>query len=92
MKDKEKIIELEEKELSFSDTPLIFGRAADCDVRIEDSSISQHHCAIRTWDDLLLIKDLNSTNGIKVNGKKIDRIAILKNGDKVQIGNVLLDI
>ncbi|MDZ4744080.1 MAG: FHA domain-containing protein [Verrucomicrobiota bacterium] len=92
MKEKEKIVELEEKELSFSDEPLVFGRAEDCDVCIEDTSMSQRHCAIRTWDDLLLIKDLNSTNGTKVNGLKIDRIAILKPGDKVQIGNVIFEI
>lgn len=92
MKEKDKIIELEEKELIFTDKPTIFGRATDCDVQIEDASISQYHCAIRTWDELLLIKDLHSTNGVKVNGKKIDQIAILKSGDKVQIGNVILDI
>lgn len=92
MKEKDKIVELEEKELNFSDEPTVFGRSEDCDVCIEDPSISQRHCAIRLWEETLIVMDMGSTNGTKVNGQKINKVCALKPGDKVHIGNIILEI
>ncbi|MDX2225777.1 MAG: FHA domain-containing protein [Verrucomicrobiae bacterium] len=87
-----KLIPVAEQEISFSDKPVTFGRSAEADVQIDDASVSNIHCAVRLWDDLLIIKDMGSTNGIKVNDKRIDRVAVINPGDKVQIGNIIFEV
>lgn len=47
------------------------GRSRDNDVRIEDPSVSRHHAVLRVADDALSIKDLSSSNGVRVHDEKI---------------------
>ena len=65
---------------------LTFGRSPEADVNISEPRISRIHAEIRPWDRDLLIKDMNSRNGITVNGVRIE-VAILKAGDVIRIGN-----
>lgn len=53
-----------------------------CDILIDRSSVSKLHCLIVKTDGLLLIRDLGSTNGTKVNGQKVIRGALLP-GDEL---------
>src|SRR5581483_4532145 len=53
----------------------------------DHKSISKMHCVIVRTDGLLLIRDLGSTNGTRVNGQRIRRAALLPN-DKLTIANV----
>ena len=46
----------------------LLGRDEDCDVRLDGKSISKLHCVIVKTDGLLLVRDLGSTNGTRVNG------------------------
>jgi pSer/pThr/pTyr-binding forkhead associated (FHA) protein len=57
----------------------IVGRKEECDVRLEHKSVSKMHCAIVKTDGLLLLRDLGSTNGTRVNGTRIRRAALLPN-------------
>ncbi len=61
------------------------GRSPESDVRIDSSSVSRHHALIITSAQHAIIEDLNSTNGVLVNGRKINRQK-LKDGDIVVIG------
>ena len=61
------------------------GRSPESDVRIDSSSVSRHHALIVTGAQHAIIEDLNSTNGVIVNGRKINRHK-LKDGDVVVIG------
>lgn len=46
---------------------LVFGKAADCDVRVDDDYVSPHHCAIeQEADGSVWVEDLGSTNGTHV--------------------------
>ncbi|MEI6687025.1 MAG: FHA domain-containing protein [Planctomycetota bacterium] len=65
----------------------VVGRKEDCDLRLDHKSISKFHCVIVKMDNTLLIRDLGSTNGTVVNGKKIRR-ATLKNNDCLNIANL----
>ncbi len=65
----------------------VVGRKEDCDLRLDHKSISKFHCVIVKMENTLLLRDLGSTNGTMVNGKKIRR-ATLKNNDCLNIANL----
>jgi predicted component of type VI protein secretion system len=58
---------------------VIVGRKEDCDLRLEHKSVSKLHCVIVKTDGLLLLRDLGSTNGTRVNGTRVRRAALLPN-------------
>jgi pSer/pThr/pTyr-binding forkhead associated (FHA) protein len=64
----------------------VVGRKEDCDLRLEHKSVSKMHCVIVKTDGLLLLRDLGSTNGTRVNGQRVRRAALLPN-DQVSIAN-----
>jgi type II secretory pathway predicted ATPase ExeA len=64
---------------------LVIGRTPDNDLQIDSKFISRHHCQIVTQTDSCLIEDLNSTNGIYVQSKRVRRYN-LNDGDVVQVG------
>jgi hypothetical protein len=64
---------------------LVIGRTPDNDIQIDSKFISRHHCQIITQSDSCLIEDLNSTNGISVQSKRVRRHN-LNDGDVVQVG------
>lgn len=65
----------------------LFGRDEDCDVRLDHKSVSKLHCVVVKTDGLLLLRDLGSTNGTRVNGQRVRRAALLPN-DTVAIASV----
>ncbi len=70
--------------------PLVVGRLPDCDLVIDDPSVSKKHAALE-WDGTLKkcqLADLGSTNGTLLNGKAPDAPEInLKDGDVISFGN-----
>jgi pSer/pThr/pTyr-binding forkhead associated (FHA) protein len=65
----------------------LFGRDDDCDIRLNHKSVSKLHCVIVKTDGLLLLRDLGSTNGTRVNGQRVRRAALLPN-DQLTIANL----
>ncbi len=64
---------------------LVIGRTPENDLQIDSKFISRHHCQILTQGDSCVIEDLNSTNGIYVQSKRVRRHN-LNDGDVVTIG------
>jgi len=64
---------------------LVIGRTADNDIQIDSKFISRHHCQIVTQRDSCVIEDLNSTNGIFLQSRRVRRHN-LNDGDVVQVG------
>jgi len=61
----------------------VVGRQAEhCDLVLDRKSVSKIHCIIARTDGLLFVRDLDSTNGTKVNGQRIIRGALLP-GDQL---------
>ena len=67
--------------------PVTIGRSSDASIKIDDNSCSRVHCAIRYWDDVFVVRDMNSRNGTLLNGKKI-KVAILEPGDTLKVGAI----
>src|SRR6478736_2955909 len=65
---------------------VVVGRKEDCDLRLDHKSVSKMHCVIVKTDGLLLLRDLGSTNGTRVNGTRVRRAALLPN-DKLSVAN-----
>jgi chromosome segregation ATPase len=61
------------------------GRAAGCEMQIDSSSVSRHHALVLMGSRDVIIEDLNSTNGVLVNGRKVSR-QLLNDGDLLTIG------
>ena len=64
---------------------LTVGRRDSCDICLRYANISGLHCELLFRDGFWWIKDLGSTNGIKVNGVKVPR-KLLHPGEKITIG------
>jgi pSer/pThr/pTyr-binding forkhead associated (FHA) protein len=65
---------------------VVVGRLEECDLRLEHKSVSKLHCVIVKTDGLLLLRDLGSTNGTRVNGTRVRRACLLPN-DQVSIAH-----
>jgi pSer/pThr/pTyr-binding forkhead associated (FHA) protein len=69
---------------------LVVGRADDCEIRIDHGSVAAHHAEIMLSEDGgVRIRELNTGNGISVNGEAVND-ANLSAGDEIQIGNCRL--
>jgi hypothetical protein len=64
---------------------LVIGRSRECDIQLSDANVSRRHAELRQEGASYWIVDLDSTNGIEVNGRKLKR-AKLENGDRVTLG------
>lgn len=69
--------------------PISLGREASCQLVLASKQVSRKHCEVRATADGLIIRDLNSANGTKVNGTRIppQQDVPLKRGDRVEIGS-----
>jgi len=73
---------------TLSETPIVLGRASDCDIRINDHSVSRRHARIQPGADGYYAVDLQSTNGTYVNDIPASMYK-LKDGDYLRIGNCI---
>ena len=73
---------------------ITIGRDTDNDVVIDNKLASRHHAMIQKIKDAYFLKDVGSTNGTFVNGRKLpaDKYIKLQPGDKITIGNMNLVI
>ena len=65
---------------------VVIGRSRECDVQIEDANVSRRHAELRQEGTSFWIVDLDSTNGMEVNGRQVKR-AKLEPGDSFTIGS-----
>ncbi len=64
----------------------LIGRSLECHVTIEDPLVSRQHARVIIEDDRARVEDLESRNGVKVNGATIKEPTPLKDGDRLRIG------
>jgi hypothetical protein len=64
---------------------VVIGRSRDCDVVVTDPNVSRRHAELRRGEHGWSVVDLGSTNGVKVNGRRVDSTR-LQSGDRITIG------
>jgi hypothetical protein len=67
----------------------VVGRAAECDLRLNETDVSRRHAEFRYADGEVELIDLGSTNGVLVNGQPAAR-ASLRDGDRIDVGSTTL--
>lgn len=65
----------------------ILGRSPECHVTIDDPLVSREHAKILVDGERVILRDLGSRNGSKVNGQQVRGEIPLEDGDRVRIGN-----
>ena len=73
------------------DTALVIGRSKDCDVPLADGNVSRRHAEIGRSADGFVLRDLDSTNGTTVNGRRV-KSAPVGEGDEITLGTSTLRI
>lgn len=68
------------------------GRAPGCLVQLDDTYVSQVHARISRSGEEYLVEDLGSTNGTYVNRSKVAAPTPLREGDRLQVGNVVMEL
>src|SRR6186997_2491650 len=88
-----RLVPVEEKLPPFEITKdvIVVGRQTECDIRLDHRGVSKLHCILIRTDGLLLLRDLGSTNGTRVNGTRIRRAALLPN-DSIHLGSMKFKI
>jgi len=71
---------------------LTIGRAAGCQVPLEDSYASQLHARVFRRKGDFLVEDLGSTNGTFLNRKKVSSAVPIRKGDRLQVGKTVLEL
>ncbi|MCL4203042.1 MAG: FHA domain-containing protein [Pirellulaceae bacterium] len=71
------------------DTPVTIGREEGNIIQLNDERVSRFHVKIQSDGDRLVLTDLESTNGTRVNGEDV-RLRVLKFGDLIQLGRTLV--
>jgi pSer/pThr/pTyr-binding forkhead associated (FHA) protein len=69
---------------------LIVGRRADCDVVLSDTTVSRVHAVLMLFGGEWLIHDRQSTNGTRVNGRRVWGATAVKPGDRISFGGLTL--
>lgn len=62
------------------------GRSRQCDVMLDDPNISRTHAEIRPRGGSWVVTDLGSTNGSRLNGRRLNGSEVLKPGDEIELG------
>ena len=71
---------------------LTIGRAAGCQITLDDTFVSQIHTRVFRREGQFLVEDLGSTNGTYLNRQKVSGPMALRVGDRVQVGNTVLEL
>lgn len=86
------VLSAEGREVDLLDGEATLGRSRTSTVRLEHESVSRSHALLTLNHGEAIVKDLNSSNGTYVAGKRISRETRLQNGDRIQLGAAVIDL
>ena len=71
---------------------LTIGRAAGCQITLDDSYVSQLHARVFVREGVPYVEDLGSTNGTYLNTRKVSSAIPMRHGDKLKIGSTVMEV
>jgi Protein of unknown function (DUF3662)/Inner membrane component of T3SS, cytoplasmic domain len=74
------------RRIPVSGAPIRIGRAPECELVLKDSRVSRRHARLHARNGVLVLTDLGSTNGTRVNGHRVTEL-VLGEGDRIEIGD-----
>ena len=77
------------RRVTLTGAPMRIGRAPECELVLKDSRASRRHARLHVRDGVIVLTDLSSTNGTRVNGNRITEV-VLGEGDRILIGDTSL--
>ncbi|MDO4550241.1 MAG: FHA domain-containing protein [Planctomycetia bacterium] len=80
------------QEIPVKKNQFFIGKSQKCHLRPGGTNVSDIHCVILQKEGYVGIKDLNSASGTFVNEERVQKEISLKNGDKLRIGTLLLEV
>jgi hypothetical protein len=84
---REELVLIHDDKRTVIDGPVLqIGRAPGCDIVLDDRNVSRRHAEIRRRGPVVVLVDLDSTNGTIVNGRRV-REHPLADGDRITLGN-----
>src|SRR5262249_12108176 len=66
---------------------VVVGRHPNCDTRLDSLRVSRHHCCLTQENDHVIVRDLGSANGIRINGQRVET-GRLRPGDELSIAHI----
>jgi hypothetical protein len=78
------------KRLVVGPAGVTLGRSRQCDVVLDDPNISRQHAEIRPRGGSWVLSDLGSTNGSRLNGRRVEEPEVVKSGDEIELGTISL--
>jgi hypothetical protein len=66
---------------------VVVGRHPSCDTRLDSLRVSRHHCCMTHESGDVMVRDLGSTNGIRINGQRVE-IGRVRPGDELSIAHI----
>ncbi len=68
-------------------TMVVVGRHPQCDARLDSLRVSRHHCCMTQDSGEVVVRDLGSTNGVRINGQRVE-VGRLRPGDELSIAHI----
>jgi predicted component of type VI protein secretion system len=80
------VVSYEGKRLTVGPSGAVLGRSRECEILLSDPNVSRRHAEIRPRGGSWILTDLGSTNGVSVNGTRVERPQVLAAGDVIELG------
>jgi pSer/pThr/pTyr-binding forkhead associated (FHA) protein len=81
-----------QQDLELSPGEFMIGRSASCQLSLDDPLVSRNHAKLLVTPDAVVVEDLGSRNGIRVNGDRVTGMRELLHGDILNVGSQKLTV
>lgn len=81
-----------QRRVHFTGADITVGRLEDNDLVLQKNNVSKRHARLMYSDGRYVVSDLHSTNGTYINGRRITAPVVLKEGDKIYVGDYILSL
>ena len=86
------VVRSSDREFQLVEGITIMGRAHDAPIRVASGGVSRHHARITVTGDRAMLEDLDSKNGTLLSGQRVDAPLVLRHGDQIRLGSVILTV